>query len=399
MREVLRAKDLERLDAGRDRTDVAKIITGIRRCGKSTLMRQFMRRLADSGVRESDIFYLNLESGAADDISDFRDLNRRISESLPESGRVYVFLDEVQRVEGWERTLNSLMVDYDADVYVTGSNAYLLSSELSTYISGRYVEIDLLPLSFREYLELYPPGPSQTVDDRFGDYVWKGSMPMIDPDADERFRRDHLAGICDTILNKDVIARNGVRDAASIDSVMRFLFSNIGNVTSRSSISKHLRQNHSTVGSYLRYLEEAYILYDAGRFDIVGNRHLQSLEKYYAADTGMRNAVLGSSKGDDLGRQMENIVYLELRRRGYSVSVGSYLDREVDFTAERGSGREYFQVALTMAPDDAYERETRSLSQIGDSFPKTILTADRVRRAAPGGIRHLNIVDWLLSDW
>jgi predicted AAA+ superfamily ATPase len=397
MKEVIRIDDLKRLESGKDRTDVAKIITGVRRCGKSTLMLQFIRRLKELGADDGHIFYLNMEDEKAEDIKDYKDLNRLIRASVPHDERIYVLLDEIQRVEAWERTLNALMVGYDADVYVTGSNAFLLSSELSTFISGRYVEIDILPLSFKEYIEAHGVDERHDMDARFEDYLKKGSMPMIDPDSDERFRRDHLTGICNTVLTKDVTARNSMIDVSTAYRIMKFLFSNIGNITSGRSIAKELSINHATVDKYLKSIEEAYLFYRINRFDIVGKKHLNTREKYYAVDTGVRNAYLGTSKGDDLGRLLENVVYLELRRRGYSVSVGSYMDTEIDFTAEKDDRRDYFQVSMTVMQDDTYDREVRSLSSIRDSHPKTILTLDKVKRQPPDGIAHINVIDWLLS--
>ncbi|MDR3205552.1 MAG: ATP-binding protein [Candidatus Methanoplasma sp.] len=398
MKEVLRKDDLKRLEEGLDRTDVAKIITGVRRCGKSTLMLQFIRRLKDLGVDDSRIFYLNLEDEKAEDIMNHKDLSGAIRSSVSHDERVYVFLDEVQRVDGWERTVNALMVSYDADVYITGSNAFLLSSELSTFISGRYIEIDILPLSFKEYLEVHGIDEYRDVNTRFEDYLKKGSMPMIDPDSDERFRRDHLIGICNTVLTKDIAARNSMIDVSTAYRILKFLFSNVGNVTSGRSIANELHINHATVSKYLRSIEEAYLFYRVNRFDIVGKKHMNTKEKYYAVDTGLRNAYLGPSKGDDLGRLLENAVYLELRRRGYSVSVGIYRDLEIDFTADKGDRREYYQVSLTIMSDETYDREIRPLGSIGDSHPKTVLTLDRVKRQPQNGIVHTNVIDWLLSD-
>lgn len=399
MREVLRKKDLDRLSAGRDRPDAVKVITGMRRCGKSTLMRQYIDLIKGTGVNEEDVLYLNMESASTVEIEDFKDLNRIFARSLPKNRRCYVFLDEIQRVKEWERAVNSLMTDFDADIYITGSNAYLLSSELSTYLSGRYVEIDILPLSFKEYLELNPPVNGKTIAGRFEDYIWTGSLPMIDPDSDPGFIRDHLTGICHTIISKDVSARKGIRNADTIFRITDFLFHNIGNPASANSTAGRLGENNVTVRNYMRFLEEAYIFYRAPRYDVAGNKLLSGTEKFYASDTGMRNAVLGMPRDGDISRQIENIVYLELRRRRYNVRVGSYLGKEIDFTAEKGAKREYFQISLTLLPDDVFEREVRSLREIGDSYPKTILTLDAVKRQPPGGIVHMNVIDWLLSDW
>ena len=394
-RTVLRREYLKKLNGWRDRTDVAKVITGMRRCGKSTLMMQFIQMLKDSGVPDSRILYLNLESQIAEDIGDFRDLNAYIRGNMAE-GRTYVFLDEVQMVNGWERTLNSLMVDYDADIYITGSNAYLLSSELATYISGRYVEIHMLPLSFQEYTELHPVDAEHNLESRFSDYIWFGSIPMAYPDDSIR-SRDLLRGIYSTIIRKDVSTRVNVGDVRQLDEITMFLFSNIGNITSSSSIAKYTSMSPTTVKKYIQALEEAYIVYKAYRYDIRGKKHLKTLEKYYVADTGVRNAVLGNAKGTDISRQIENLVYLELVRRGYDVSVGSYNDREIDFTATGYDGMQYVQVAQSVLDESVFEREIRSLRDIRDSYPKLVLTMDRVFSKAPGGIRVMNLIDWLLA--
>lgn len=392
---VLRREYLEYLYGWKDRTDVAKVITGIRRCGKSTLMMQYIQMLKDSGVHDSDIIYLNLESEAGEGIEDFRDLNEFLRSRIG-NGRTYVLLDEVQRVREWERTLNSLMVDHDADIYITGSNAHLLSSELSTYISGRYVEVNMLPLSFREYLELHPADASNNIDSRFNEYIWFGALPMAYPNDPRTI--DLLQGIYSTIIRKDISSRLDMRDIKQLDEITSFLFSNIGNITSSSSIAKYTSMSPTTVKKYLQALEDAYIVYRSNRYDIIGKKHLSTLEKYYAADTGMRNAVLGNAKGNDISRQIENIVYIELRRRGYKISVGSFRDREIDFTAERQGEMIYLQVAQSILDESVFEREVRSLRDIRDSYPKMILTLDRVLSRAPDGIKVMNVIDWLLDE-
>lgn len=386
---------LQQLESWKDRTDVAKIITGIRRCGKSTLMMQYIESLKDSGVDENDIIYLNLESGVAEDIADFKDLNEYLRERLNKDGRTYVLLDEVQRVKEWERSLNSLMVDHDADVYITGSNAYLLSSELSTYISGRYVEVHMLPLSFAEYLKLHPTNPDDSLDSRFSEYIWSGSLPMAYPDDPNT--KDLLRGIYSTIIRKDVSARLEIRDIRQLDEITMFLFSNIGSVTSSSSIAKYTGMSPTTVKRYIQALEDAFIVYKTYRYDIRGKKHLSTLEKYYVADTGIRNAMLENAAGNDISRQIENIVYLELKRRGFNVSVGSYKDHEIDFTAEKNGELQYIQVTQTMMAESTFEREVRSLKDIRDSFPKMILTLDRIFSRAPDGIAVKNLIDWLLG--
>ena len=394
--EVQRTGYLRRLESGKDRCDVVKVITGLKRCGKSTLKRQYIQKLKET-ADENAIVYINLESREAKSIETYKDLNDYLASKINPAKRAYVFLDEIQRVSGWEKSINSLMVDYDADIYITGSNAYILSSELSTYLSGRYVEINMLPLSFKEYLELHPPSGGHDRYARFQDYIWYGSMPMVDPDGDEEFTSDHLVGIYNTILNKDVQFRLGVHDPVMLNNVCRYIMSNIGNITSSNSISENTDLSPVTVRNYLRALEEAYIIYKAYRYDIRGKKLLKTREKYYVSDTGMRNTVLGNSAGDDISRQVENIVYLELLRRGYSVNVGSYRDYEIDFTARKRNKIEYFQVTQTLLPEETYEREVRSLELINDNFPKTILSLDPITRNTSNGIKHVNLLDWLLE--
>ncbi len=395
-RQVLRKGYLDRLNEGRDDTDIVKVITGIRRCGKSTLISQYMDILRQEGVPDTNILYANFESRTMNDVVTFEDLGMWVDERTGE-GRMYIFLDEIQRVIGWERAINSLMVDGDNDIYITGSNAYLLSSELSTYLSGRYVEIPMLPLSFKEYLELYPTTEGEDRYCRFQQYIWFGALPVVDPDRDEQFNNDLLTGINSTVINKDIQQRLDVRDFVRFTNVVRSVMSNIGNTTSSNSIAKSIDASPATVRRYIQAMEDAYLIYKVYRYDIRGGRLLKTQEKYYVADTGLRNAELGLAAGPDISRQLENIVYLELRRRGYSVTIGCYRDWEVDFTARRGGNIEYFQVTQTMMSESTYERETRSLEAVDDNFPKTVLSLDQFVQPLGKGLIHRNLIDWLLD--
>ena len=392
MSEIIRRLYLDRLKSGRDRTDVVKVITGMRRSGKTVLMRQFIRELKDSGIPDDRVVYMNFESRDWERVSTHSDLLDHIS-SLGIEGRIYVFLDEIQRVQSWERAVNSLQVDFDADVYITGSNAYLLSSDLSTYISGRYMELRILPLSFSEFLELHPGEK----DMRFMQYLRTGSLPIVDPDGDETFEQDLLTGVFNTVLVKDILEHTGSSDASVLLDVARFLYSNVGNVTSCNSIAQTLREDNRQVRRYLDSMADAFLIYKAERYDIRGKRLLDTLEKYYVSDTGMRNAVLGISSREDISRLVENVVYLELIRRGYEVAVGKYGDTEVDFTARRGNVVEYYQVTLSMISESTYNREIRPFELIRDSHPKTVLSMDRFLIDIPDGIRHVNVIDWLLD--
>ena len=393
MEEVIRRVYLDRLLSGRDRPDTVKIITGMRRSGKTVLMKQYIRLLKESGVPDSQIIHLNFESKNLSHVTDYMKLLEEIDRTY-NGGRTYVFLDEVQMVERWERAVNSLQTDYAADIYITGSNAYLLSGDLSTYISGRYTELRMLPLSFGEFLELHPGDRSE----RFYQYIRSGSLPVINPDADEMFEHDHLIGLFNTILMKDVVRNCKGGDVGTLTDIIRFLYSNVGNITSANKIAVAIKKDSEKVRNYLDALQKAFLVYKAERYDIRGKRLLDTLEKYYVSDTGMRNAVLGISSREDISRQIENIVYLELIRRGYEVAVGKYGDKEVDFTARRAKEVQYIQVTMSMMSEDTYEREISPFRLIRDNHPKTVLSMDSFVTDLPDGLRHVNLLDWLLSE-
>jgi predicted AAA+ superfamily ATPase len=264
-------------------------------------------------------------------------------------------------------------------------------------MSGRYVEIKMLPLSFKEYLELHPPNEKKSLDVRFSDYMQYGALPMIDPDnEDKEFIKGQIEGVYNTVLVKDVMARMTPRNSTDLEAVSKYLYSNIGNLTNALNISKHSGITSMTVKSYVKALEDAFLFYKAYRYDVKGKRILKSSEKYYASDTGIRNIALGEFS--DKGRLLENIVYLELIRRGYKVRVGSYKDLEIDFTAQKWERTEYFQVTESMIFTNSAERDVHYLESIRDNFPKTILSLDRLLENPGNGIRHLNVIDWLLDD-
>jgi predicted AAA+ superfamily ATPase len=393
---VLREEYLERLRGGKDVTHTAKIVTGMRRSGKSVLMLQYMEELKNSGISGDRIFYFDLESKEYENVGDSKDLNAVIASKMAAKERVYVFLDEIQKVTGWEKTVNSLMADYDADIYITGSNAFLLSSELATYMSGRYIEIKLLPLSFKEYLELHPTNDRKNIDARFTEYMQYGALPIIDPDTeDKEFIKGQTEGVYNTVLVKDVIKRLKPKSVSDLEAVSKYLYSNVGNLTNTLNISKHSGITSMTVKSYVNALEDAYLFYKVYRYDIKGKKILRSSEKYYASDTGLRNVVLGGIS--DTGRLLENVVFLELKRRGYDVTVGSYRDHEIDFTAQKWNKTEYFQVTESLIFTFNAEREIRSLDSVNDHCQKTILSLDKLLKSPGNGIRHLNVIDWLLG--
>ncbi|RQW05163.1 MAG: ATP-binding protein [Calditrichaeota bacterium] len=381
-----------------------KVITGIRRCGKSTLLHLFCEHLRQNGINDSRIIQINFESFEFDEIEDYKTLHNYIYEKMnaPE-GKYYIVLDEVQRVQSWEKVVNALLVDTDADIYITGSNAYLLSSELSTLLSGRYVEIKMFPLSFREYLDFTEFGQNDDRDLFFDKYLEYGSLPAIvelmeSPDTIPPF----LSGIYNTVLMKDVIERNRVRDAALLDSLLKFIAANIGNIVSTKKISDFLtssgrKTTSDTIDNYLKMLESAYIIYRANRYDLKGKLFLKSLEKYYMVDNGIRNQLAGL-RNRDFGHVLENIVYIELLRRDYEVTIGKIGPLEVDFVAVKRNKIEYFQVSVSIMNEETRKREVRSLQSISDNYPKFLLTMDRNIYDDFEGIRQKHIVDFLLEE-
>ena len=386
---------LAQLDAFRDNTDFVKVITGVRRCGKSTLMTQFIRRLEQGGVPSEKIFRFNLEDPEYFEIRQAEDLKNEVFAKIPRSDRCYVFLDEIQRAEGWERVVNALMSGTDADIYITGSNAHLLSSELTTYLTGRYVSIKMLPLSFGEWQELY----GAELDDAgaIRAYMAYGGFPAVDPALGNESIRTILRDLYASIVKWDVATRGQIRNMGELDRLMVYMMHNIGNPLSLNNIVEGLQAGRELVERYLNLMEEAFILYRADRFDIA-SKALSPAHKYYAVDLGLREMAVGFTQKDP-GRVLENIIYLELLRRSYTVQIGKYDVREVDFVATPlTGGREYYQVCLTMLDEKTAERELSVLRAIKDNFPKTILTLDPVvRYLTEDGIAVMYVVDWLLG--
>ncbi len=390
---MIRRNDyMDLLYAGKGDNDVVKVVTGMRRCGKSTLLEMYMEELIGSGIPKEDVFHLNLESKEGQSISDHRQLDEWLSR-IPEDRQTYLFLDEIQNVEGWELSVAAVGTMRLCDLYLTGSNSRMLSSELSTHISGRYVEISMLPLSFKEYMELHP---SDDIEGSFGLFLKFGSLPGVDPSRGERYCYDYLDGVFNSVLVKDVLERRNLRSVRRLEGIARFLFSNIGNTTNDAAVSKGTGLNPTTTDSYIEGLTEGMLLHRAERYDIVGKKLMDTNGKYYATDLGVRNAALGGAEGTDISRPVENVVFLELKRRGYTVRTGSFRDSEVDFTATKNGITEYYQVCLTMASPDTRERELRPLVGIRDNWRKTVLTMDRLGLGSDEGIDTVNLLDWLL---
>ncbi|QQS19532.1 ATP-binding protein [Candidatus Saccharibacteria bacterium] len=384
--------------------DVIKIATGVRRCGKSTLFALFQDELRQSGVKDSQIITINFESPRymLENIN-WRDLWQDITERLKGVKHAYVFLDEIQTVPEFEKLVDGLYVEPNIDLYVTGSNAYFLSSELSTVLSGRYIEIKMLPLSLAEYATAFP---KQTDRQKlYSDYVNFGSFPYVPTllKEGEAAVDTYLQGIYETVLYKDIIARLNTEDETKMLNLVKFTMDNIGNTTSPRKIADTMTSNgdkisHPTVDSYLNALTKSFLLYQVDRYDVKGKKLLQRYSKYYLVDIGLRQMILGRTMSGDRGHILENIVFLELLRRNRHVWIGKNNDTEIDFVVQTNSGdTEYYQVAETMLGPETRDRETRPLQNIKDHFPKFILTMD-AGEYSDSGIRQLNAIDWLLGE-
>ena len=392
---LIRRNDyMDRLYEGKDDNDVIKVITGMRRCGKSTLLEMYMDELIQLGVSENCIFHMNLESPEGQLITDSKDLNEWLMQ-IPRDIQTYLFLDEIQNVSNWEKSLAATGTMKLCDVYVTGSNSKLLSSELSTHISGRHVEIKMLPFSFKEYLIKHP---SEDIEKCFEMFLRYGSLPAIDPSKGDRYCMDYLEGVFNTVLLKDVMERKELRGSRKLRNIARYLSSNIGNITNDSVISKQSCINPVTVDRYIEGLVESLLFHQVERYDIIGKRLLNSNVKYYVTDLGIRNAALAGAIGTDIGRQIENVVFLELLRRRYTVRVGSFRDSEIDFTATRDGITEYFQVTTTLMSQETKDREIKPFTAVHDNWRKTIITMDRLGLGSEDGVDIVNLYDWLLND-
>lgn len=379
-----------------------KVITGIRRCGKSTLLKLFRRYLLENDVSEKQIIYINFESMQFDDIKDYKLLYEYIKKHIAKDSRTYLLLDEIQEVVHWEKAVNSFLVDFNVDIYITGSNAWLLSSELSTLLSGRYVEIKMLPLSFKEYMNFIKE-PSNDREKNFQSYLRYGGLPpIIELNNNFDMIQPFLSGIYNTVLMKDIVQRNTVRDPALLDNLVRFLADNIGNSISTKKISDYLtsagrKTTPATIDNYLQMLEKAFIFYKANRYDIKGKLYLKTQEKYYIVDTGIRNNLLGL-RNMDYGHILENIIYMELLRRGFDVYIGKIGSMEVDFIAVKANKKIYYQVSASILDEKTKDRELRSLVSIPDQYDKVLLTMDKPYVEDFEGIKWVNIIDFLLED-
>ncbi|MCL2881103.1 MAG: ATP-binding protein [Treponema sp.] len=378
-----------------------KVITGIRRCGKTTLFEIFQSYLKSNGIHQKQIIGINLEDGDYSHIETYKQLFDYVKTKLLPNKKMYVFLDEVQRVTDFQKAVDSLFIKKNCDVYITGSNANLLSGELATLLSGRYVEIKMLPLSFREYVSAF--SKNANIDRLYMDYTLNSSFPYALELSDSNDRKQYLQSIFDTIVLKDIIARRKFPDIGMLLSVVRFMFDNIGNTCSTKRIADTMTSagrkiTVHTVENYLSALLESFTFYKISRYDIKRKQYLKTGDKYYAADIGLRYALLGTKKADD-GHILENIVYLELLRRGYEIYIGKAGNTEIDFVAINSKGTEYYQVAYTVidTTGKTLTRELAPLNAISDHNPKYLLTMDHTPLRSHNGIKQINVLDWLLG--
>lgn len=391
---IKREEYLNKLISYKDKK-IIKVITGIRRCGKSTLLKEYRDYLINTGVPEKNIISINFDDNSYNHLLDSMVLNSYVLERYNDTGMNYIFFDEIQNVFEFEKCINSLSLKDNIDIYITGSNSYMLSSELATYLTGRYIEIHILPLSFKEYLSFY--GESDELR-KYDNYSLYGGFPyMINLDDDTQ-KMEYLGSIYNTVILKDVINRKGINDSLLLESICKFLFDNIGSYISIKKISDTLssygRKNSvHTIAEYLNALLESFILYKVNRYDIKGKQLLKTQEKYYLSDLGLRTYLL-SSNNKDLGHILENIIFLELKRRGYRINIGKNEDNEIDFIVQDSEEIIYIQVALSVREQATLERELKSLKILNNHHKKYLITLDYDTNNYDG-IKQISALDFL----
>ena len=385
---------------------IIKVITGMRRSGKSMILKLIQEELEKMGIVKENIIYMNFESLVFIDIKDFEALYKHIiKKTFNKKGKIYILLDEIQEVKGWEKAINSFLVDLDVDIYITGSNANLLSSELATYIAGRYIEIKIYPLSFQEYIDFASENNKDnplTLDEYFNQYLNFGGLPgihILNYNKEEIYQ--YLADVYNSILLRDVIARNNIRDIELLERVVLYIMDNIGNTFSAKSISDFLKNQGrklsiETIYNYLKALENAFIISKVQRYDIKGKNILETQEKYYLSDLGFRHAKLGY-QSNDISGYLENIVFLELLRRKYKVNIGKQDNKEIDFVANLRDENLYLQISYLLASPETIEREFSPLKSIKDNYPKMVLSMDNLPESNIEGIKRKQIIDFLLE--
>lgn len=393
---IERKQYLNRMIALKDKK-IIKILTGVRRCGKSTMLSLYKRYLLSHGVEERCIHYINFEDLQFEPLQEYHRLHDAIVNMLVPDKMNYIMLDEVQMVPDFQKAVDSLFLRDNVDLYLTGSNAYLLSGELATLLSGRYVEIAMLPFSFREFYQVIGGDPNAA----FQTYFWKGGLPYGIQLSDEHAWMEYMNGIYNTVILKDVVARQKIADIDLLTRLIRFLADNIGNIVSSNKIANTLsssgrRTTAATIDNYIRAFKEALLLYEANRYDVRGKQRLKSLGKFYLADPGFRTVSIGKSTSD-IGHVLENIIYLELIRREFQVYIGKMDALEVDFVARKGDEIIYYQVAASIMDKNTFDREFAPLRQIKDNYPKYVITLDTLPMSE-NGIRQINAVDFLLQE-
>ena len=385
-------------------SDIIKVMTGIRRCGKSVMLELIKQELIESGVNPTQFISINFEDLSFSHLQTAQSLHDEITSRAKEiGGKVYLFFDEIQEVKDWEKCINSFRVSLDSDIYITGSNAKLLSGELATYLGGRYVEFVIYPFSFGEFIELYHPiNPDVSIQQCFQKYLITGGMPYL---ANIRYAdepsKQYLHDLFNSVQLKDIVKRNKIRDVDLLERIIAYVIANVGTTFSASSLAKFLKSEQRTVApetilNYIKYCCDAYLFYQVKRVDLQGKQILSTNEKYYIADHGIREAVYGGNMRD-INLILENIVYLELLRRGYKVTVGKTRNKEIDFVCDKHGEKLYVQVTYLLASEDTIKREFGAYDTIQDNFPKYVVSLDEFDMSR-NGIKHQNIRDFLLAE-
>lgn len=395
---IKREEYLDKLIGFKDK-QIIKVVAGVRRCGKSTLFKMYQDYLVSVGVKKEQIIAINFEDYAYDNLIEPKELYRYIESKLLGNNKSYIFLDEIQNVRDFPRVIDSLYLKENVDIYLTGSNAYMLSSDISTLLTGRYVEIKMLPLSFKEYVS--STGDFNNLQSKYKDYIESTSFPFALELKKTDLIKDYMEGLLNTIINKDVVNRNKITDIMVFQSILRYVFDNIGSQLSSKKIADTLTSNgrkidSKTIEKYLSWLKDSFIIYEAKRFNIKGKEYLKTLEKYYVVDIGLRRTLLGNSY-TDIGHILENVIYLELIRRNYKVSIGKINDLEIDFVAQNYEETIYIQLAATLRDATTLKREITSLEKIDDHYQKIILTLDEDPSSSYNGIKIINALEWLVG--
>ena len=407
-----RKEYLDFLVKSKDR-QIIKVVSGVRRCGKSTLFEIYKDFLLENGVEKNQIISINFEDMDYEELTDYKKLYEYIKSKMIGDKKNYIFLDEIQHVDKFEKVVDSLFIKENTDLYITGSNAYFMSSELATLLSGRYIELKMLPLSFKEYyqakleyekLEQKENRISKTLIQYYNEYIVNSSFPYtLQLDSDLKNIHEYLSGIYNSVLLKDIVARLKISDVMRLESVVKYIFDNIGNLTSLSKIANTLtsmgrKTDAKTIEKYIRGLTDSLLVHEVSRYNIKGKEFLSTLSKYYVADLGLRQMILGN-RNIDMGHILENVIYLELLRRKGNVYVGQFDKNEIDFVVINSNEIEYYQVALTVLDENTLKRELDAFKNIKDNYPKYLITLDDVMvNTDYDGIKVVNALEWLLGE-